>query len=315
MNDILYIVVPAYNEEEVIENSINIITEKLVSLIKKKKINKNSKLVVVDDGSRDNTFEIVKDISFKNKYLSVIKLSRNFGHQNAMYAGLMEACEKASMVISMDADLQDDIDVVDMMIDDYYKGNQIVYGVRKSRDTDSFFKRNSAILFYKFMAFLGVNLVYNSADFRLMSKKALRELSRYEESNLFLRGIIPDIGFKSSKVYYDRKKREAGVTKYNLKKMIGLAVNGITSFSVRPIRFIISVGLVCSLITFIYLIYVVGSYFFNSDLVDGWTTIVALICFFGSFQILCIGIIGEYISKIYLETKKRPKYIIDEIIE
>ena len=314
MNDILYIVIPAYNEEEVIENSVDIITKKLVSLIKNKKISKNSRLVVVDDGSRDRTFEIVKGLSLKNKYLMVIKLSRNFGHQNAMYSGIMESYEKADMVISIDADLQDDIDVIDNMIDDYYQGNQIVYGVRKSRDTDSFFKRNSAIFFYKFMAFLGVELVYNSADFRLMSKKALGELSRYEESNLFLRGIIPNLGFKCSKVYYDRKKREAGVTKYNLKKMMGLAINGITSFSVKPIRFIIGIGLVCSFLTFLYLIYVVVSHFTNKDLVDGWTTIVALISFFGSFQILCIGIIGEYISKIYLETKKRPKYIVDEII-
>ena len=315
MNDILYIVVPAYNEEDCIKNSVDIITNKLVELIKLNKINKKSKLVVVDDGSYDNTFDILKNISNKNKYLMIIKLSRNFGHQNALYAGLMEVKDETSMVISMDADLQDDINVIDEMINDYYQGNEIVYGVRSSRDNDSFFKRNSAIVFYKIMDFLGVRLVYNSADFRLLSKKALDSLSQYKESNLFLRGIVPDLGFKSSKVYYGRKKRNFGVSKYNFKKMLNLAINGITSFSVKPIRFIICVGFICSFFTFLYLIYVIVSSFNNNSLVDGWTTIVVLITFFGSFNILCIGLVGEYISKIYLEVKDRPKYIIDSIIK
>lgn len=315
MNDILYVVIPAYNEEEVIENSISVVTGKLRELIKKKKISKDSKILIVDDGSKDETFSLVKGFCAKNKYLSAVKLSRNFGHQNALYAGLMVSLDRADMVISIDADLQDDVEVIEKMVSDYYEGNEIVYGVRKSRDTDNFFKRGSALLFYKMMSFLGCNLVYNCADFRLMSKKALMELAKYEEFNLFLRGIVCDLGFRSSYVYYDRKKREVGETKYNLKKMVSLAVNGITSFSVMPIRFIIALGGVCSFGAFLYLVYVVVSSFFNKELVDGWSTIVVLISFFGSFQILCIGIIGEYISKIYLETKRRPKYIVEDIIE
>ena len=312
MKDILYIVMPAYNEEEIIEKTINLVTNKINKLIKGKKIAKNSKILVVDDGSRDNTLEILKEI--KNDYLVIVKLSRNCGHQNAMYAGMMEAKKNADMVITIDADLQDDIDVIDEMIDNYYDGNEIVYGVRNNRNTDTFFKRNTAILFYKFMKFLGVEIVVNHADYRLMSKRSLEALEKYEESNLFLRGIIPQLGFKTCKVYYKRLGREAGVSKYNLKKMVGLALNGITSFSVKPIRLIISIGFVLSLLSILYLIYVIIGYYTGADYVTGWASIIAFICFFGSFQILCIGIIGEYISKIYLETKHRPKYIIDEII-
>lgn len=314
MNRILYLVIPAYNEEELIENSISVVTLKLKTLIKNKKINNESKIVIVDDGSYDNTLIILKELVHKNRYLEIIKLSRNCGHQNALYAGLKEAKSEADIVISMDADLQDDIDIIDEMIDEYNNGNDIVYGVRNNRETDSFFKRTSAVMFYKFMKFLGVEIIVNHADYRLMSKRSLEALAEYEESNLFLRGIIPQLGFKTSKVYYKRLERKAGISKYNLKKMVGLALNGITSFSVKPIRLIVNIGLVSSFLSIIYLIYVIVGYFAGADYVSGWDSTIAFICFFGSFQILCIGIIGEYISKIYLETKHRPKYIIEEII-
>ena len=232
-----------------------------------------------------------------------------------MLAGMMIAKEEADMVITMDADLQDDIDVIDKMIDEYYSGSEIVYGVRNNRDSDTFFKRGTAILFYKLIALLGVEIIYNHADFRLMSKKSLDALEKYDESNLFLRGIIPKLGFKTGKIYYKRLERRAGVTKYNFKKMVGLALNGITSFSVRPIRLISSIGFVFSLLSIIYLIYVIVGYFTGANYVNGWASTIAFICFFGSFQILCIGIIGEYISKIYLETKHRPKYIIEKIMK
>ena len=314
MDKILYIVMPVYNEEEVIEESIGIVTDRLKSLIKKKKIGKDSRLVIVDDGSKDNTLNIVKKIKESNKYLVILKLAHNRGHQIAMYCGYMESINYADMVISMDADLQDDINVVDDMIDEYYKGNDIVYGVRNNRDSDTWFKRNSALFFYKFMKFLGIEIIHNHADYRLMSKRSLESLSKYEESNLFLRGIIPSMGYPSSKVYYKRLERTAGVSKYNLKKMVGLAIDGITSFSVKPIRLIINIGFMLSIISFIYLMYVVIGQLNGADNVRGWSSLAALISFFGSFQILCIGIIGEYISKIYIETKHRPKYIVEEEI-
>lgn len=315
MNNVLYIIMPCYNEEEVIKDTISIVTNKLKDLIVKNKINKDSRLLIIDDGSKDNTLNIIKRLQKKNKYLAIIKLSRNYGHQLAMYCGYMESIEYADMVISMDADLQDDINIIDEMVEHYYKGSDIVYGVRNNRDSDSVFKRNSALLFYKFMSFLGVDMISNHADYRLMSRRSLYALSKYEESNLFLRGLIPMLGFNTSRVYYSRLQRKAGVSKYNFKKMIGLALDGITSFSVRPIRLIIVIGFILSIVSFIYLLYIIISSFMGADSVRGWTTLVALICFFGSFQILCIGIIGEYIAKIYVETKKRPKYIIDEVIK
>jgi hypothetical protein len=268
----------------------------------------------VNDGSKDSTWNLIQDISNKDTLFTGITLSRNRGHQNALVAGLLTAKKYADVVISMDADLQDDIEVVNDMIDEYYKGNDIVYGVRNNRDTDSWFKRNSALLFYRFMSFLGIEIIFNHADYRLMSKRSLESLSHYEESNLFLRGIIPSMGYPSSKVYYKRLKRKAGISKYNLKKMIGLAVDGITSFSIRPIRLIIHIGFICSVISFIYLVYVVIGQLNGAYNVRGWASLAALVSFFGSFQILCIGIIGEYISKIYIETKHRPKYIIEEEI-
>lgn len=315
MNKILYIVMPVYNEEEIIEDSIGVVSEKIKSLVRKKKVSKDSKLVIIDDGSIDNTLNIIKNIKKRNKYLSIIKLAHNKGHQIAMYCGYMESVKYADMVISMDADLQDDINVIDSMIDEYYSGSDIVYGVRNNRDTDTWFKRNSATLFYKFMKFLGIDIIVNHADYRLMSKRSLEALSKYEESNLFLRGIIPSIGYKSSKVYYKRLERSGGVSKYGLRDMIGLAVDGVTSFSVRPIRLIINIGFILSIISFIYLMYVIISQLSGADTVRGWSSLAALISFFGSFQIFCIGVIGEYISKIYIESKHRPKYIIEEVIK
>lgn len=313
MNDILYLVMPVFNEEELIKESIGIVNKKLNRLIKAKKISKNSKIVVVDDGSNDRSLEILKGL--KNSKLILIKLSRNCGHQNAMYAGLMYSKDKADITITIDADLQDDIEAFDEMIDNYYSGSEIVYGVRNNRDTDTFFKRNTAMFFYKFMKFLGVEIVSNHADYRLMSRKSLEALSKYEESNLFIRGLIPRLGFKTSKVYYKRLERKAGVSKYNLKKMLGLAFEGITSFSIKPIRLIINLGLVLSFFGLLYLVYIIINYFNGASFVRGWASTIAFICFFGSLQILCIGVIGEYIAKIYLETKRRPKYIIEEIIE
>ena len=313
VKEVLYIVMPVYNEEEVINASFDVINKKINILIKAKMIAKESKILVVDDGSNDDTFKILREI--KNDNLIIVKLSRNCGHQNAMYAGLMEAKKYADMVITIDADLQDDIGVIDVMLDNYYNGNEIVYGVRNNRDNDTFFKRNSALIFYNLMKFLGVEIIINHADYRLMSKKSLEALEKYEESNLFLRGIIPQLGFKTSKVYYTRLERKAGTSKYNLKKMVTLALNGITSFSVKPIRLIISVGFILSFLSILYLIYVIIGYFTGDNYVNGWASTIAFICFFGSFQVLCIGIIGEYISKIYLETKRRPKYIIEEIIK
>lgn len=311
MGKVLYVVMPAYNEEEIIEESVRVVSKKLAALIKNKKISKASKIMIIDDGSKDQTLEILKGLVVSNKFLVVVKLSRNCGHQNAMYAGLMEAVREADMVISMDADLQDDVGMIDLMVDEYLKGNEIVYGVRNNRDKDSFFKRNTALLFYSMMSFLGVEIVSNHADFRLMSKRVIEALANFKEVNLFLRGIIPMLGFKSSKVYYQRQERRAGVSKYNLKRMIGLALDGVTSFSVKPIRFIVGIGFGLSFVSFVYLVYVVMRYFSDATLVDGWTSIIALVCFFGSFQILCIGVIGEYIAKIYLETKQRPKYFIE----
>ena len=315
MNKILYIVMPVYNEEEIIEDTILVVTKKIKRLIKEKKISRDSRIVIVDDGSTDSTLDIVKKVRKRNSYLSVIKLAHNRGHQIALYAGYMECYKSCDMMISMDADLQDDICVIDDMIDEYYRGVDIVYGVRNNRDIDTWFKRNSALLFYRFMKFLGVDIISNHADYRLMSKRSLEALSRYHESNLFLRGIIPSLGFSSSKVYYRRLERKAGRSKYNLGKMIGLAVDGITSFSIKPIRLIINIGFLLSFISFIYLVYVVIGQLNGADNVRGWSSLAALISFFGSFQILCIGIIGEYISKIYIETKKRPKYIVDYILK
>lgn len=311
--NILYLVIPCYNEEEVLPITTKKLTEKLDKMIKDKLVSKESRIMYVNDGSKDRTWELIGQFNKTNKYVTGVNLSRNRGHQNALLAGLMTAKEYADIVVSMDADLQDDIDVVDKMVIEYNNGCDIVYGVRSARKTDTWFKKTTAEGFYKFMALLGVEIVYNHADYRLMSKRALNELENFKEVNLFLRGIIPLLGFKTAKVEYERKERFAGESKYPLKKMLNFALDGILSFSIKPIRIITSAGFIVSFLSFLFLIYVIIGHFV-SDNVTGWTTIVALICFFGSFQVLCIGIIGEYIGKIYNETKHRPRYIIEDVL-
>lgn len=314
MTDILYIVIPCYNEQEVLNETTKRLTVKMKHMIDENTISNGSRILYVDDGSKDNTWEIITKLYEENDLVTGIKLSRNKGHQNALLAGLFEAADHADMIISMDADLQDDIDVLDRFVDEYYKGSQIVYGVRKSRKKDSIFKKTTAILFYKMMKAMGVELVYNHADYRLMSKRAVQELMNYKEVNLFLRGIIPLIGFKSSIVEYDRGSRFAGKSKYPLRKMIYFAIDGITSTSVRPIRMITMFGLLSVLFSIGYAIYVIVGHATGGTIL-GWSTSVLLVCFFGGAQIMCTGIVGEYVGKIYLETKNRPRYIIEEKID
>lgn len=308
---ILYIVIPCYNEEEVLPITSSKIIDKIHNLINKKKISTKSKICFVDDGSKDNTWNIVCELNTNNKLVSGIKLSRNKGHQNALLAGLITNKEYADVIISMDADLQDDIDAIDAMIDNYNNGSEIVYGVRKSRKKDSFFKRNTAQLFYKLMRFMGVDIIYNHADYRLLSKKVLNQLEKFDEVNLFLRGIIPQIGYSSSIVYYERNKRAAGKSKYPLKKMIKFAVEGITSFSIRPLKMITSIGFIMSIFSFIMLAYAISMKIIGNT-VSGWTFIIVSIWMVSGIQMLSMGIMGEYIGKIYSETKKRPKYIIEK---
>lgn len=314
MSKILYVVVPCYNEEEVLELTTNKLTEKLKKMIADGIIDGNSKIMYVNDGSKDKTWELIEKYSEENKFVTGVCLSRNRGHQNALLAGLMTAKKYADFVISMDADLQDDIDAMDDFVREYNNGCDIVYGVRSSREKDTWFKKNTALAFYKIMNKLGAEVVYNHADYRLMSKRALDELEKYKEVNLFLRGIIPLIGFKTANVEYVRAERAAGKSKYPLKKMINFAIEGILSFSVKPIRIITSTGFGISALSFVYLLYVIISHILRHATEPGWTTIIALICLFGGFQIFCIGIIGEYVGKIYSETKQRPRFIIDKII-
>jgi glycosyltransferase involved in cell wall biosynthesis len=264
---------------------------------------------MVDDGSKDRTWKIIEELSDKESLFEGIKLSRNRGHQNALLAGLLTAKENYDAVISMDADLQDDIDAIDEFIEKYIQGCDVVYGVRNSRKKDSFFKRNTAQMFYKVMSSLGVDIVYNHADYRLMSKRAVDSLSNYREVNLFLRGIVPLIGFKSDKVYYERNERFAGESKYPLKKMISFACEGITSLSVKPIRMVLTVGFIVFICSLLVLIYSLIQWAIGNT-ITGWTTTVASIWTLGGIQILCIGIVGEYIGKIYLETKDRPYILI-----
>lgn len=310
MIDILYIVIPCYNEQEVLNETTKRLTVKMKHMIDEKTISNGSRILYVDDGSKDNTWEIITKLYEESDLVTGIKLSRNKGHQNALLAGLFEAADHADMIISMDADLQDDIDVLDKFVDEYYKGSQIVYGVRKSRKKDSVFKRTTAIAFYKLMKAMGVELVYNHADYRLMSKRAVQELMNYKEVNLFLRGIIPLIGFKTSIVEYDRGSRFAGKSKYPLRKMVYFAIDGLTSTSVRPIRMITMFGLFSILFSIAYAIYVLIGHA-TGGTIPGWTTSVLLICFFGGAQIMCTGIVGEYVGKIYLETKARPRFIVE----
>lgn len=312
-NKILYIVVPCYNEEEVLEETNRRLIDKLNKLIKDKIISDKSRIMYVNDGSKDLTWNLIEKLHKDSKLVTGVKLSRNRGHQNALLAGLMTAREHADVVISMDADLQDDIDAVDEMMEKYYEGSEIVYGVRSSRKKDTFFKKFTAEGFYKFMKFMGVDIVFNHADYRLTSKVVLDELSNYKEVNLFLRGLFPLIGFNTDIVYYERAERFAGESKYPLKKMLAFAWEGITSFTVKPLKMIMNLGLLIAFLSFIFLIYVVVGYFTGNS-VSGWTTIIVLLCLFSGIQIFCIGIIGEYLGKVYIETKERPRFCIEKVL-
>ncbi|MDY2629851.1 MULTISPECIES: glycosyltransferase family 2 protein [unclassified Clostridium] len=311
MEEILYLVVPCYNEEEVLIETSKRLLGKINKMINEEKISKKSKILFVNDGSKDKTWDMIEELYNKNSIFSGVNLSRNRGHQNALLAGLMVAKEYADMVISLDADLQDDIDVIEKFVEEYYSGSDIVYGVRSSRKTDTFFKRTTALGFYKLMDKLGVNVVYNHADYRLMSKRALEALAEFKEVNLFLRGIVPLIGYKYSIVEYERHERFAGESKYPLKKMLAFAVDGITSFSVKPIRLISVLGFSIFFISLIALIYSLVVKFLGKTEV-GWTSIVISIWMLGGIQLLSLGVIGEYIGKIYNETKARPRYIIKD---
>ena len=315
MSDILYLVIPCYNEEEVLHETAKRLLEKINTMIAKKLISDKSKILFVNDGSKDKTWNIVEELNNNNNIFSGVNLSRNRGHQNALLAGLMTAKEYADMTISLDADLQDDVDVIDKFVEQYYSGCDIVYGVRCSRQTDTFFKRSTALAFYKLMNGLGVDMVYNHADYRLMSKRALDGLSQYEEVNLFLRGMIPLIGYKYSIVEYERHERFAGESKYPLKKMIAFALDGITSLSIKPIRIITFLGFTIFFISGIASIYSLIVKFLGTT-VTGWTSLTLSIWMLGGIQLLSLGVIGEYIGKIYNETKRRPRFIIaDKLID
>ncbi len=312
--DVLYMVIPCYNEEEVLPETTKRLEKKLGDLIKKKVISEKSKVMYVNDGSKDKTWELIKKINKDNSMFTGICLSRNRGHQNALVAGLLTAKEYADVVISMDADLQDDINAIDEMLEKYYDGCDIVYGVRSARKTDTFFKRVTAEGFYKFMQMMGVDVVYNHADYRLTSKKVLNNFQDYKEVNLFLRGIFPLIGYKSDKVYYERAERFAGESKYPLKKMLNFAWDGITSFSVKPLRLICTLGFVILFISIIIMIYSLVRKL-TGNTIDGWTFLNISIWFIGGLQMISLGVIGEYVGKMYNETKARPRFIIAENLE
>lgn len=311
MSKTLFIVIPCYNEEETIENTTKELKLKLEDLIKRKVINKNSKVMYVNDGSKDNTWNIIKTISKKESMFTGISLSRNRGQQNALYAGLMTAKKYADIVVSMDADLQDDISLIDEMIEKYNDGYEIVYGVRNNRKSDSYIKKATALLFYKIMKKLYTDIVYNHADYRLVSKRVLDELEKFSETNLFLRGIFPIIGFKNTVVYYKRNKRSSGKSKYSFRKMFNLAFEAITSFSIRPIRLILNLGIFIFILSLVIITYSIIRKLLGYT-VEGWTFIICSIWMVAGVQMLSLGVIGEYIGKIYGETKRRPRYIISE---
>ena len=310
----LFCVLPCYNEEEVLPETSQRLKQKYDKLMQADRISKDSKILFVNDGSKDSTWDIIEKLHYDDPIFQGVCLSKNMGHQNALLAGLMVASQKADMVISMDVDLQDDINAMDEMLDKYYQGADVVYGVRKERKTDTFFKRFTAQSFYKMMAMLGADIEYNHADYRLMSKRALEGLAEFPEVNLFLRGLVPMVGYRSDKVFYDRAERFAGESKYPLKKMLHFAVEGITSLSVKPIRMIFGLGIAIFVVSILVLAYcIIGS--INGGTVPGWTTIVVSVWAIGGLIMISLGVIGEYIGKVYLETKRRPKYIIDKILD
>ncbi|WP_205840002.1 glycosyltransferase family 2 protein [Oliverpabstia intestinalis] len=309
----LMIVVPCYNEEEILPYSIEKLTGVIKNLIKKSKIASNSGILFVNDGSKDKTWEIIQNEYAKNPYVYGLGLAGNVGHQNALFAGLQTAAEICDFSISIDADLQDDIEVIEQMVDEYLSGADIVYGVRSERKTDTFFKRFTAQSFYRIMEMMGVKTVYNHADFRLMSARAMKQLGQYKERNLFLRGMVPLIGYKTATVTYARKERLAGESKYPLKKMLSFAWDGITSFSIKPISMIMAFGgviVACSVIAFIYTLV---SYFMG-HVSPGWSSLMISIWFLGGVQLLFIGVVGQYVGKTYIESKERPRYNVEKFL-
>lgn len=308
----VWLVIPCYNEEEVIDLTAKRTKELMYGLISDGKISKNSRICFVNDGSTDRTYEKMQSLCKEDKIFACVNLSRNRGHQNALLAGLMTAKEYADAVISMDADLQDDINVIKDFVDKYIEGYDVVYGVRGDRTTDTWFKKFTAEVFYKFMKAMGVDIVFNHADYRLMSKRALDGLSEFDEVNTFLRGIVPLVGYKSTTVKYSRGKREAGKSKYNLRKMISFAMEGITSFSVRPIKLALALGVISFLVSIGMLIYCIYEHSIGNT-VSGWASLGVSIWAIGGLQMLMLGVVGEYVGKIYLETKHRPKYIIESV--
>jgi len=313
MENKLYLVIPCYNEEAVLPETAKRLKEKITSLIEKGKIDKASRIVFVNDGSKDKTWEIICSLHEQDKAFSGINLSRNRGHQNALLAGLMTVKDHADMTISMDADLQDDIDAVDEMIDKYLDGKDIVYGVRSSRKKDTFFKKATAEGFYKLMNTMGANTVFNHADYRLMSRRALEGLAEFGEVNLFLRGVVPMIGYPWDVVYYERGERFAGESKYPLGKMLAFAVEGITSLSIKPIRMITGLGFFIFFVSIVMLIYSFIRHFMGETIV-GWTTLMVSVWAIGGLILLSLGVVGEYIGKIYLETKARPRFIVEQFL-
>ena len=311
MKPVLYIVIPCYNEEKVLPITSGMFLEKLKSLISADIISDDSRIMFVNDGSRDSTWDIITKLSGEQKYFTGLSLSRNRGHQNALLAGLTEAGKLCDITISIDCDGQDDINAMDSMVREYLDGAEIVYGVRSSRETDTFFKRTTAQGFYKLMNRMGANVVYNHADYRLLSAKVIKELANFKEVNIFLRGMIPLVGFKSTCVYYERHERLAGESHYPLKKMLALAIDGITSLSTKPIRIVTTFGFVIAVLSLIGIIWSVITFALGKT-VAGWASLVTIIFFFSGIQLLSLGVIGEYIGKIYLETKARPRFIIEK---
>ncbi len=314
MKPTVYFVIPCYNEQEVLPETVKRLTEKLRSMEAAGLADEKSRMLLVDDGSKDKTWEIISGLHEENPRVEGVKLAHNRGHQNALLCGLMTAMDKCDCAISLDADLQDDTDVLDQFVQKYLEGCDVVYGVRNHRDTDTWFKRTTAEGYYKLLKLLGVDVVFNHADYRLMSRRALEGLSEYKEVNLFLRGMVPLIGYRSDYVYYDRHERFAGESKYPLKKMIALAIDGVTSFSVKPLKLISNLGILISVLSVFGLLYALISHFMGVT-VAGWTAIVCSIWLLGGLQMLCLGVVGTYIGKIYSEVKARPRYRVEEHLE
>ena len=314
MNEILYIVVPCYNEEAVLPETSRRLREKLETLAAMGKISPQSRVLFVNDGSRDRTWELISQLHENDPIFCGVDLSRNRGHQNALLAGLMTARDRADLVISMDADLQDDVDAVDAMVDKYLEGVDIVYGVRSSRKKDSFFKRTTAEAFYRLMNLMGADTVFNHADYRLMSRRALDGLAQFQEVNLFLRGIVPMIGYRTDTVEYERGERFAGESKYPLKKMMAFALEGVTSLSIKPLRMITALGFLIFLVSLVMIVYNVARWI-GGNTITGWASLACSIWLIGGLILLALGVIGEYMGKLYLESKHRPRFLIRQVLE